>query len=126
MTNEHPNEKTKLYDLPKGIKLKDVIGAHPKGATVLSFYSEYCPPCKVVKPHIRKIADEAQGHENEKLPRVIRINRELHDDLFDEFAVFSIPCLVLLHDGRPVHYVNPRSVEDIQDVFFRAEIIGFA
>lgn len=114
-----------MYTLPKGGRLEDILSQH-KGATILVFYADWCGPCRDVKPHIQRRASKLPESSTEKFPRVIRINMDHHHDLADKYAVFSIPCMVLVKDGRPVEYVNSADRDKISELFYKAEVIGYA
>ena len=90
------------------------------------FYSDQCAPCRAVKLFIQKRAAEYPENAKEKLPRVIRINVLRHDELAEKYVVFSIPCLVLIKNGNPVEYVASSDQGQIDQLFLKAEVIGFA
>lgn len=114
-----------IYDLQKGEKLESILAQH-QGATILVFYANWCGPCKEVKPFIQKRAVEQAENQNEKFPRVIRINLDHHHEIADAYSVFSIPCLVLIKNGRPIQYLNSSDRTHISELFFKAEVIGFS
>lgn len=65
------------------------------GETVLlDFYGDRCPPCRAMDPIVQQLID--QGYP------VVRINVERQPDLARRFAVTSIPCFVMLVEGREV------------------------
>lgn len=64
---------------------------------LLEFYGDNCPPCRQMAPAIDHLA--AQGY----AIRTVHIGRE--PDLASRFGVRSIPCFVMLVDGREVDRV---------------------
>ena len=112
--------------LPQNSTLESILGDTPKGAVILSFYANWCAPCKSIKPRIAKRAEQEVKGTNEQKPRVIRVNLDHHSELADKFNVFSIPCMVLLKDGRPVAYVQPSDHQSIDEFFMKAEVIGYS
>lgn len=59
---------------------------------------------------------------------MIRINIDNHQDLASAFRVFSIPCVVLLKDGKAVEYLRKTDnlKQEFEDMVYKAESIGFA
>lgn len=70
------------------------ISAQPK---LLDFYSEHCGPCRQMAPVIDEF--ERRGHAVQK----IDVDRE--PQLAAQYRVDSIPCLVVVADGREVDRV---------------------
>lgn len=71
------------------------IGGEP---TLIDFYADWCGPCKVMKPVVHQLAAELQG----KL-KVLEINVDENPDLARQYNVRSIPCFVVLRDGKEVN-----------------------
>lgn len=71
------------------------IGGEP---TLIDFYADWCGPCKVMKPVVHQLAAELQG----KL-KVLEVNVDQNPDLARQYNVRSIPCFVVLRDGREVN-----------------------
>lgn len=70
------------------------IGAVGSRPTLLDFYSEHCGPCRQMTPVIAEL--ERRGHSVEK----IDVDRQ--PELASRFRVESIPCLVVVAEGREV------------------------
>jgi len=65
------------------------------GQTVLlDFYGDRCPPCRAMDPLVQQLI--AQGYPVQK------INVEQRPEIARSFGVTSIPCFVMLVDGREV------------------------
>ena len=58
------------------------------------FYANWCGPCRMLRPTLEAIADERQDI------KVVSINIDEEDDLADSFGISSIPCLVLIKNGK--------------------------
>lgn len=116
---------SQIYTLPKNANLDSILDKH-KGATILVFYADWCEPCREVKPWIERRAVQLAQNSKELCPRVIRINLDHHHELADKYAVFSIPTMVLLENGYPVEYLQPRDKGAIDYFFMKAEVIGYA
>ena len=65
-----------------------------KTKVLVDFNADWCGPCKMLRPILDKYAEE---HENVK---IVSINVDNNSDLARKFNVFSIPCLVVMKDGK--------------------------
>ena len=76
---------------------------------VIDFNADWCGPCRMLKPLLDQVASE-----NDKV-KIVSINIDDNDDLADEYQVSSIPCLVLIKDGKEVkRNVGLISSDDIE------------
>ena len=57
------------------------------------FYSNWCGPCKMLRPILEEISDDRQD------VKVVSINIDEEDELAEQFDVSAIPCVVLIKDG---------------------------
>ena len=64
---------------------------------LLDFYAEWCGPCRMVSPLVDEIAKEN--------PDILvgKINVDEEPELAAEFAVSSIPLLVVMENGKIVN-----------------------
>ena len=75
------------------------------------FYANWCGPCRMLRPTLEAIADERQDI------KVVSINIDEEDDLADAFGISSIPCLVLIRDGKEAdRSVGLRPKEAIEEM----------
>lgn len=75
------------------------------------FYANWCGPCRMLRPTLEEIADERQDI------KVVSINIDEEDDLAGAFGVISIPCLVLIKDGKEAdRSVGLRPKEAIEEM----------
>ena len=65
-----------------------------KGKVLVDFNAEWCGPCKMLRPALEKLAEE------NKNIKVVSVNVDNNPDLARKFNVFSIPCLVVIKDGK--------------------------
>ena len=67
-----------------------------EGKVLVDFNAEWCGPCKMLKPVIEEIAEERSN------VKIVSINIDDEEELADRFNVMSIPCLVLLENGKEI------------------------
>ena len=66
------------------------------GTVLVDFYADWCGPCKMLGPVIEEFSKE-----NPSII-VIKVNVDEHEALAHEYAVMSIPTLLLIQDGQVV------------------------
>ncbi len=64
---------------------------------LVDFWAEWCGPCRMVSPLIRKIAGEYKG----KL-LTVKINVDRKQHIAGKFEVQSIPTIIMFWKGRPI------------------------
>ena len=72
---------------------KEVLDS--SGVVIMDFYGSWCMPCKILAPIVHKVAEE----NNIKLAKVDVDNNH---ELVKEFAVMSVPTLIVFKDGKKV------------------------
>ena len=89
---------------------KEVINAN--GVVLVDFWASWCGPCRMVAPIIDQLEEEYAGKIN-----VGKVNVDEESALASEFAVVSIPTIIIFKDGRQVEkLVGARSFDDFCDV----------
>jgi thioredoxin 1 len=77
-----------------GTELNNLITS---GVTVVDFWAPWCGPCKVLGPVIEEIAEELQNK-----VKVVKLNVDNHEATSDQYAVRSIPTIIIFKDGKEV------------------------
>ncbi|MBO5059989.1 MAG: thioredoxin [Clostridia bacterium] len=78
---------------------------------LVDFWASWCGPCRMVSPIIDQIAEEYEG----KIT-VGKVNVDDEAALATEFAIVSIPTIILFKDGKEVKkLVGAQSADDYAD-----------
>ncbi len=78
---------------------------------MVDFWASWCGPCQMVSPIIDRVAEEFDG----KI-EVGKVNVDNEGALAAEFAVVSIPTVMIFKDGKPVKkLVGAQSADDYAD-----------
>jgi len=79
------------------LRAEQVAPALADDLVLLDFYQATCPPCRMLEPRL-----EAFARRHRERLRVYRIDLDHNETTPAEFAVMSLPTLLLLRDGREV------------------------
>lgn len=78
---------------------------------LVDFWASWCGPCRMVSPIIDKIAEEYEG----KIT-VGKVNVDDEGALAAEFAIVSIPTIIIFKNGKEVKkLVGVQSADDYAD-----------
>lgn len=77
-------------------------------SVLLDFYANWCGPCKMIAPILEEISSE-----NEDI-KIGKINVDEEGELARAFGITSIPCLILMENGKEVRRsLGYRPKEDV-------------
>ena len=88
---------------------EEVIKSEKK--VLADFNADWCGPCKMLKPVL-----ETMSETNDKV-KFVSVNVDENNNLAKEYNVFSIPCLVVIEDGkeikRSVGLISKTEIEEL-------------
>jgi thioredoxin 1 len=64
---------------------------------IVDFWAEWCNPCKVMEPHIKKAAEELKDR-----VKIGKVNVDDEPDLAQRFQVMSIPTIIFFNNKEQV------------------------
>jgi thioredoxin 1 len=64
---------------------------------LIDFWAPWCAPCRIQAPIIDELSEETKG-----AALVAKLDIDEHPELASQYAVMSIPTLLLLHKGKVV------------------------
>ncbi|MBM3426366.1 MAG: thioredoxin [Bacteroidetes bacterium] len=62
---------------------------------LVDFYADWCGPCQTLSPILEKVVNELQGKVT-----LFKVNVDKHPQLAQQFAIRSIPHLMLFKRGK--------------------------
>ena len=78
---------------------------------LIDFYADWCGPCRMMSPIIDEISEELVDK-----VKVGKVNVDENQDLAMEYAVMSIPTIVILKNGKVEKtFVGVRDKSEIKD-----------
>lgn len=98
------------------ISNNDLSQAKTQGIAVLDFSATWCGPCQMLAPVLHELADEMAGK-----AAFYGIDVDENRSLALEYGVSSIPCLVVLKNGkeagRSVGFLPKQALQDMLDKY---------
>ncbi len=79
---------------------------------LVDFWASWCGPCRMVSP----IIDELEGEYSDKI-KFGKVNVDEQGELASEFAIVSIPTLIVFKNGKVVQkLVGARSKDEFCEI----------
>lgn len=77
---------------------------------LVDFWAPWCMPCKIIAPHVEKLAEEMKGK-----VKIVKFNVDESPDVATDLSIFNIPTLVLFKAGEEIsRIVGVNSKEAIE------------
>jgi thioredoxin 2 len=93
--------KTALPPLSEPIDVDDAsfneIVAAARVPILIDFWAEWCGPCRMAAPEVKRAAHELAGR-----AVVLKVDTERYPALAQRFNVMSIPNFVVMQDGKVI------------------------
>ncbi len=90
------------------VGLNEVLLAEER-AVLIDFWSPWCAPCRVMRPHLERLADSFADR-----CRIVAVNVEKHEKVAERYEVQTLPTLLLMQGGDTVHrFVGATTVSEL-------------
>jgi len=98
-----------MLSLPAALVAMAITGGGAGETVLLDFYADWCVPCRSMNPTVEQLA--ANGYP------VRRVNVDQYRDLAQRFGIRSIPCFVMIVNGKEAgRVVGPTSIGRLQQL----------
>ena len=78
---------------------------------VVEFWASWCPPCKMMEPMIKDLAEEYKDN-----VEIVKINVDKNKNVSDDFGIMGVPTIIVFKDGKEMkRRVGAASKEQIVD-----------
>ncbi len=85
----------KIVDVTKENFEEEVIKSDV--LVLVDFNANWCGPCRMVRPILDEIASESDDY------KIVSVNVDKEEELAAKYNVSSIPCMVIIKDGKEVN-----------------------
>ena len=99
MTQRTSLAATEIHDVTDQTFEREVI--HSKIPVIVDFWGEHCPPCRVISPILRDIADEYAGR-----VKIVKLNSDENGDTMIRYQVMALPTILAFSGGQVVGQIS--------------------
>lgn len=92
-----------------GAALGDVL-SQESGGVLVDFWSPWCAPCRTLKPHLKRMAEE-----REDSWRFVAINAEENPEAVENYSVRGLPTVLLFKGGEELCRFSGRAMPSAID-----------
>jgi thioredoxin 1 len=64
---------------------------------LVDFYADWCGPCRMLAPHISRLADEFKGRAT-----VGKLDTDANPDAAERYGIMSIPTVMVFKNGEKI------------------------
>lgn len=75
---------------------------------LVDFWAEWCVPCQMIAPVVKKLSEEYEG----KL-KVCKLNVDDNPGIAAKYGIMSIPTLILFKDGKIIDQIVGALPEEV-------------
>lgn len=86
---------------------------------VIDFWAAWCAPCMSTKPVLEKL-----GREYAETVEFLPINADESPEILDQFRVFGIPTVIVIHNGKEIQRMTGAQNEAGYRAIFEASVHG--
>jgi thioredoxin 2 len=76
----------------------DAAIANAQVPVLVDFWAEWCGPCRMIEPEVKKVAKEQAGQ-----ALVLKVDTDRNPKLSRRFQVHAVPTLMILRGGQVLH-----------------------
>ena len=87
-------------------EFKDIVN-NSKKIVVADFYAEWCMPCLMLAPIIEELAKDMPD------VKFVKVNTEDHEELAMKYNISSIPCLIIIKEGKEAGRIIGSHSQDV-------------
>jgi thioredoxin len=68
-----------------------------QGTVVVDFTAEWCPPCRLLEPHLKRAAEALHNEAT-----FAKVNADDNPQLLARYRIEALPTVVIFQDGHPL------------------------
>jgi thioredoxin 1 len=82
--------------------------AKQKGVVLVDFYTDGCPPCRMMAPVLEETSLERAD------VKIVKVNAAINTEVSSRYRVTAVPTFILFRDGEAkAQFIGARSKKDL-------------